>query len=340
MVLAVGQSYKTNGGKTAVTQGAVTPEQKAWWHETINQIIGHEKPIPLTPAQKLYIALCQNGFHLKRALELKSCGLDEAQKVAAQQALKIRDDDGDDDGIVTEITRPSFVGANLNRRDLREVDFRGAQMQGAQMQVADLGWASLCAADLRDAQMQGAELLGADLRWANLEGADLEGADLMWADLRGADISNANFNNAKNLQEASLDLAFYCQDNPPKNLEEALKEVEENKRPMALTKQEYDKVYRLRNSDNLSAFSQELGRLRGVCNKRIDSRGQVDAAKAKFEWCKPLVSTNVAIMFSQGFNPQTRAAWYGNSVGGTVLRGISYGLEFLNHLVGRGSRQG
>jgi hypothetical protein len=122
----------------------------------------------------------------------------------------------------------------------------------------------------------------------------------------------------------------------------------ENKRPMdfltratssmALTRQESDKVYRLRDSHNSSAFWQELSRLRGVCSKRIDSREQVDAAKAKFAWCQPLVSTNVAIMFSPGFDKTTRAAWYGEGAGGKVLQGISNRLEVLNHLVGRGSR--
>jgi hypothetical protein len=179
----------------------------------------------------------------------------------------------------------------------------------------------------------------ADLRKTQLQGADLEGAFLWGAKMRGADISGANFKDAKNLNTASLNLAFYCQDNPPKNLAEALNGVQENKRPMALTKQEYDKVYRLRNSNNSSAFEQELRRLRDVCNKRIDSQPQVDAAKAKFEWCKPLVSTKVAIMFSPGFNPQTRAAWYGEGAGGNVLQEISDGLEFLNnHLGYRGNR--
>jgi hypothetical protein len=171
----------------------------------------------------------------------------------------------------------------------------------------------------------------------------MQGADLKRADLQGADISGANFEDAKNLRDAfSLDLAFYCQDNPPKNLVEALNGVAVKQRPMALTKQEYDKVCRLRDSNRLLAFGQELERLRDVCNTRIDSQQQVDdavdTAKAKFAWFQPLVSTTVAIMFSPGFDKTTRAAWYGNGAGGNVLQGISNRLEVLNHLVGRGSR--
>ena len=217
----------------------------------------------------------------------------------------------------------------MQRAKLQWADLRGAQMQGA----------DLWGADLRGAQLQGAQLQGAQLQGADLRGAQLQGADLGGADLWKADISGANFNNAKNLKNASsLYLAFYHQNNPPKNLEDALNGVKENKRPMALTRQEYDNVCRLRNSNQLS-FGQELNRLRLVCDKRIDSREQVDAAKPKFAWCKPLVSTKVAIMFSQGFDAPTRAAWYGEGAGGKVLQKISDGLEFLNnHLGYRGNR--
>jgi uncharacterized protein YjbI with pentapeptide repeats len=422
MALRAGQSYTTDNGTTTVIQGALTPEQTAWWNRS-----GTPNYLTLTPAQKLYIALCQKGMHLQQAL--KSCDLKEKKAAEAKKVLRTLDKQGEprvnadgvvkqvtrlslpeqrlyleicligrplpesfgltdeleaqqalnilnadrtprvnDYGVVTHITRPSFVGANLQEYDLRGADLRGAEMwraemQRAQLQGADLRYADLRGADLYKAQMQGADLRDADLRWAflrraKLQGSDLRDADLQeallhYADLRGADlqdaemqrakldgsdISGANFKDAKNLNTASLNLAFYCQDNPPKNLAGALNGVQEKKRPMALTRQEYDKVCRLRNSNNLSAFEQELDRLRDVCNKRIDSQPQVDtavdAAKAKFEWCKPLVSTKVAIMFSQGFNPQTRAAWYGNSVGGKVLRGISHGLEFLNNHLG------
>ncbi len=380
MVLAVGDSYTASNSITKVTQGAVTPEQKAWYNENRDKPINERPYLTLTPAQILYLALCKNGFHLKKAL--KSCRLNDAQKDEAQQALKILDDQGNlrvnGDGVVTKITRPSFVGADLQGRDLKGADLRDAdlryanlrdavlrdanlykaQMQGADLRDADLRDADLRWADLRGAFLRGADLRetqmqGAKLQWAILRGAQMQGADLWGADLRGAqlqgadlggadlwkaDISGANFNNAKNLKNASsLYLAFYHQNNPPKNLEDALNGVKENKRPMALTRQEYDNVCRLRNSNQLS-FGQELNRLRLVCDKRIDSREQVDAAKPKFAWCKPLVSTKVAIMFSQGFNKERRDELYGEDAGGRVLQKISDGLEGLNHLFGRGSR--
>jgi hypothetical protein len=275
--------------------------------------------------------------------------LTDDQKVEAQQALEIHDADG----VVRKITRPSFVGANLDRYDLWKADLSnadlwgadlsnadlwGANLQGADLREADLQRADLWRADLRDAQMQGADLKKALLWHADLRGAQLQGADLKKAVLLGADISGANFQDAKNLQDTHLDLAFYCQDNPPKNLEDALKGVDVKQRPMALTAQEYDHLCNLRDSKD-SSFTDELKRLRDICSKRIDSREQVDAAKAKFAWCQPLVSTKVAIMFSQGFDAQTRAAWYGEGAGGKVLQGISNRLESLNnHLVGRGSR--
>ena len=399
MALRAGQSYTTDNGTTTVIQGALTPEQTAWWNRS-----GTPNYLTLTPAQDLYIALCKNGFHLKKALE--SCGLKEKKAAEAKQVLRTLDADSvvkqvtrlslpaqrlylelclngmhllesfgltdeleaqqalnilnadrtprvNDYGVVTHIPRPSFVGANLQEYDLRGADLQRAnlwraEMQRAQLQGADLRYADLRGADLYKAQMQGADLRRANLyeallRHADLRGADLQDAEMQRAKLDGSDISGANFNNVKNLDSASLDLAFYCQDNPPKNLAEALNGVDANKRPMALTKQEYDNVCRLRTSNNWSAFGRELGRLRGVCNERIDSQPQVDtavdAAKAKFEWCKPLVSTKVAIMFSQGFDAPTRAAWYGEGAGGKVLQKISDGLEFLNnHLGYRGNR--
>ncbi|MCA3248957.1 MAG: pentapeptide repeat-containing protein, partial [Rhodospirillaceae bacterium] len=187
-------------------------------------------------------------------------------------------------------------------------------------------------------------------RGANLREADLQEADLWKADLRGADISGANFDSAKNLKSASsLKLAFYHQNNPPKNLEDALNGVDAKQRPMALTSQEYENVCRLIADKKLMPLlrdsgghlRKELDRLRDVCDTRIDSQQQVDtavnAAKAKFG-CSQSFPTPVVIMFSQGFNPPTRAAWYGNGTGGKVLQVISNGLESLNHLVGRGSR--
>jgi uncharacterized protein YjbI with pentapeptide repeats len=344
MALWTGKSYVTNHGRTTVIQGALTPEQREWSEKNRDKDIDAITYLPLTPAQKLYLALCKNGIQLQKALE--SCGLTNDQKVEAQQALEIRDADG----VVTEITRPTFVGADLWGADLSNADLWRADLQNAQMlwaklwdaqmQGADLWQANLREADLRwahlrDAQMQGANLKGTKLWGADLRDAQMQGVNLKGTKLWGADISGANFEDAENLNSAFLGLAFYYQDYPPKNLEDALNGVEENKRPMALTRQEYDKVCSLRDSNNRSAFTDELERLGDVC----DRRQQVAAAKAKFAWCEPLVSTKVAIMFSSGFDAPTRDELYGNGVGGKFLQGISDRLEALNHLVGRGSRQ-
>ncbi|MFN9253186.1 MAG: pentapeptide repeat-containing protein [Holosporaceae bacterium] len=313
MVLKLGESYITNNGKTTVIQWEVTQEQQGWLENNSGKPIDERQYLTPTPAQKLYIFLCKNGFKLQEALE--SCGLDDAKQLEAQKALNILDERGNPrvnaNSIVTKVTRPSFVGDDLQGADLQNADLWGADLRwanlqganlrnaglrGADLQNADLDWTDLRGADLREANLEGADLEGADLRGANLRGAnlqeteldttdlrgtDLRGADLqgtnLWrADLQGADISGANFKDAKNLKNASsLKLAFYCQDNPPNNL--ALSGVNAKQHPMALTKQEYDNVCRLRDLNNPLAFEQELDRLRVVCDTRIDSQQQVDA---------------------------------------------------------------
>ncbi len=320
MVLKLGESYITNNGKTTVIQWEVTQEQQGWLENNSGKPIDERQYLTPTPAQKLYIFLCKNGFKLQEALE--SCGLDDAKQLEAQKALNILDERGNPrvnaNSIVTKVTRPSFVGddlqgadlqnadlrwANLQGADLRgaklwRADLRDANLQGAKMRRADLEEAYLWGANLEGADLEGAFLWGADLRGANLRGAnlqeteldttdlrgtDLRGADLqgtnLWrADLQGADISGANFKDAKNLKNASsLKLAFYHQNNPPKNLEDALNGVDAKQRPMALTSQEYENVCRLRDSNDSSDFEQELNRLRDVYDKRIDSQQQVDA---------------------------------------------------------------
>ena len=167
--------YVTDNGRTTVDQGALTPEQKKWLRENHNKPIDAITCLPLTPAQKLYLALCKNGFNLPKALA--SCGLTEDEATKAQQALKIRDADG----VVTEITRPTFVGAALNGYDLQGADLYGADLRHA---------------DLREANLQGADLWEADLEFANLQGADLYGADLRHADLREANLQDAKMQGA------------------------------------------------------------------------------------------------------------------------------------------------
>jgi hypothetical protein len=371
MALRAGQSFKMNG--VTVKEDDITKQQEKWcWEENIGKPVDKRSYSHLNPEQKFYLCLAAEGFKLNEAKErAHQLGIMTSQELeTAQEALALHVNDDDQ---VTAVTRPSFVGAdfvtdpeikklleaavvksprclygadlegaNLYGAQLREADLRRADLRGAQMRHADLREADLRRADLRGAQMRGVNLRDAVLWEADLRGAQMQGADLRGARMQGADISGANFQDAKNLQDTYLDLAFYCQDNPPKNLEDALEGVDVKQRPMALTKQEYDHLRNLRDSKD-SSFTDELKRLRDVCNTRIDSQQQVDAAvnaaKAKFAWCQPLVSTTVAIMFSQGFDAQTRAAWYGNGAGGNVLQGISNRLEGLNnHLVGRGSR--
>ncbi len=257
MALRAGQSYTTDNGTTTVIQGALTPEQTAWWNRS-----GTPNYLTLTPAQDLYIALCKNGFHLKKALE--SCGLKEKKAAEAKQVLRTLDADSvvkqvtrlslpaqrlylelclngmhllesfgltdeleaqqalnilnadrtprvNDYGVVTHITRPSFVGANL-----QEYDLRGADLQRA---------------NLWRAEMQRAQLQGADLRYADLQGAKMQGANLDGADLRLTDLSGVDFNHARNLENTNRNLentkwklAFYDATNPPENLPDNIKD--------------------------------------------------------------------------------------------------------------------
>ncbi len=259
MALVAGQSYTDKNG-TKVIQGALTREQGEWLQEN------HNKPIdatitclPLTPAQKLYLALCKNGFNLPKALA--SCGLTEDEATKARQALKIRDADG----VVKEITRPTFVGAALNGYDLQGADLYGADLQGADLWKANLRGAKLWfaylqgtdlrgtdlrgtylqGAKLRGAQMQGADLSGAklqgaDLRYADLQGAKMQGANLDGADLRLTDLSGADFYNAENLNTVILTNAFYDAENPPKNLPDNIPD-----NLLALDKKSYEKAKEL-----------------------------------------------------------------------------------------------
>ena len=264
MALWVGESYVTDNGKTKVIQGALTGEQTAWWWDNGDKPIDEITHLTLDPAQKLYIFLCQNGFKLQEAL--KSCDLTDKQKLEAQQALNILDNEGNlqninGDGVVTKLTRPSFVGADLRGRDLEGVDLReadlqravlreanlwGAQMQGAilrgtylrgaklwfsNLQETDLRGHQMQGADLRGADLSGAKLQGADLRYADLQGAKMQGANLDGADLRLTDLSGVDFNHARNLENTNRNLentkwklAFYDATNPPENLPDNIKD--------------------------------------------------------------------------------------------------------------------
>jgi Spy/CpxP family protein refolding chaperone len=245
--------YVTDNDQTIVYQGALTPEQKKWLGENHNKPIDAITCLPLTPAQKLYLALCKNGFNLPEALA--SCGLNADEAAEAQQPLKIRDADG----VVKEITRPTFVGAALNGYDLQGADLYGADLRHADLREANLQGADLWEADLEFANLQGADLYGADLREADLreanlqdakmQGADLSGAKMQGTDLQGADLSltdlsGADFYNAENLNTVILTNAFYDAENPPKNLPDNIPDnIKDNL--LALDKKSYEKAKEL-----------------------------------------------------------------------------------------------
>lgn len=131
-----------------------------------------------------------------------------------------------------DLSRCSFIGANLPAVRLDYANLGGARFDGANLWFArldganlsqarlggaNLGWARLDGANLRGARFDGADLSGAqldgaDLWRARLDGADLSdsvlvGADLTGAQLDGADLWRAQLEGA-NLSRALLDGAL------------------------------------------------------------------------------------------------------------------------------------
>jgi len=222
MALKVNEFYNTDG-ITKVFQAAPTPEQEQW----LQKYSPESAPLPETPAQKLFLALCKNGYNFKDADD--SCRFTGDERREARNRLKIKINKN---GFVERVHRPSFVGAKLANRDLRKADLLGADLLGADLLGADLLEADLRVADLRGADLGGARLAEARLPEANLRGADLGGADLGGAELWSSyldgpnlsltDLSGANFEKAKNLGGVHWDLAFYDATNPP-NLRDDIK---------------------------------------------------------------------------------------------------------------------
>jgi uncharacterized protein YjbI with pentapeptide repeats len=232
MALRAGEYYVTNHNQTTVIQGALTREQSEWLQENHNKSIDAITCLPLTPSQKLYLALCKNGMQLQEALA--SCDLNKDEAAEAQQALKIHDTDG----VVTKITRPTFVGAALQRYDLQGADLWKANLRGANLSNADLWGTDLWGTDLQGAKLQGAQMQGAYLDWANLDGADLS-----LTDLSGANFYNADFYNAEILNTVILTNAFYDAENPPKNLPDNIKD-----KLLALDEKSYTEAEKLQNA--------------------------------------------------------------------------------------------
>ncbi|MBM3602472.1 MAG: hypothetical protein FJX22_01645 [Alphaproteobacteria bacterium] len=112
---------------------------------------------------------------------------------------------------------------------------------------------------------------------------------------------------------------------------------------MALDETQYKKLNKeLKNvwsmNDRLYA---KLNRL----NLRINSMDKVNAAQQKVAaWLPKWVpnTTVVAVMFSAGkdsFNAKSRAALYGDGIGGQACTAISKSLALANFLIGCGSRE-
>jgi hypothetical protein len=233
-------------------------------------------------------------------------------------------------------------GAGFQRVDLSTLDLRKVLLGGADLQHASLFRADLREGDLLGANLEGASLEHADLRRANLTNTKLAGSDLHWAD-----ISGACFDGAEGLNQAKfLRFAFYCQDEPPQDLKEALAGVDPKEQPMALTRQEYDELKAAQqdakiHTDKHGALFNKTMYLRNQCNYRIDLQEHVDKSRANFGFLKTVIPDQVVVMFSgspYNFSRDNRKDFYGNDKIGTACQHISNVLEVLNHLVGRGER--
>jgi hypothetical protein len=266
MELLKGQSYTTK-----VVPGGRTTEQWTWWSNNCSRPhdITH---LTLTPEQRLYIALCKNGFHLKDALE--SCGLDDAQKAATQQALEILVNEND---VVTEVKRPSFFGADLQGADLRGAKLEGARLEGA---------------DLRGANLRGNKLWGALLEGANLQEADLRGADLSLAD-----ISNVVFKDAR-LENVTWYLAFYNEEKPPKNLLDKIP-YEIKVKLVALDQESYKTAENLKGAykyKSVESDDQEaIAAAKGALTKHLEKCRQDNAEKALQNAVSVLAGSAIAV---------------------------------------------
>lgn len=91
-----------------------------------------------------------------------------------------------------DLTRCSFIGADLEDAHLEGADLEGAHLEGAELRFAHLEGAMLVEAHLEGANLVGAHLEGANLLAAHLEGAYLEDAHLEGAHLEDAQLEGAN----------------------------------------------------------------------------------------------------------------------------------------------------
>jgi uncharacterized protein YjbI with pentapeptide repeats len=89
----------------------------------------------------------------------------------------------------TDIQRPDFIEAHLERAHLEGADLKKAHFEGANLERANLERANLTEAHLEGANLKKTHLEGARLTGANLERANLTGANLTGAILTGAILS-------------------------------------------------------------------------------------------------------------------------------------------------------
>jgi len=104
-----------------------------------------------------------------------------------------------------------FLGAKLERANLRFMSLVGCDLSGAEMDGADLTECDLQAANLHRAVARGARFVKADLRRANLTAANLMRALMGGANLRGANLTGANLFRA-DLCRAEVDRATITKD--------------------------------------------------------------------------------------------------------------------------------
>ena len=179
------------------------------------------------------------GAHLRGA-DLSGAHLSEANLSGAdlrEADLDRADLSGTDLG-GAHLSEAHLDWANLFGAFLYGANLSGASLFGAHLCGANLSWANLSRANLNGANLSraylsgtylsgvylsGANLSGANLSRANLSGAnlsevDLRGADLFEADLRGADLREADLTGVKDLIQAQIDKALYCEGTEPPKL--------------------------------------------------------------------------------------------------------------------------
>ena len=204
------------------------------------------------------------------------------------------------DGTSPPLQCRDLGGSNLSGLILQQANLESAFLEKATLIETDFSRAKFCGATLSNANASKATLIGTEFYNANLiktimRYANLEQADFRLALMEGTDISGTNLTGAKGMEYVEYDLQpgllyralqmnynttaqmrrfiVYCQDEPPEGLVEAFGTDEVRKLPMALTKDEYDRLEQWRNTDE-SKFYTELKQLRAICDERGIQHGR------------------------------------------------------------------